>query len=64
MNCDANIHNGLKEEGEFTCPFCDKQLIDVLSKNNDEPCCDNKETINENGMFVCLNCGIVDGYVF
>ena len=29
MSCNSQIHDELKNMGESTCPFCDKQLVKV-----------------------------------
>ena len=66
MNCNKDIHDELKESGEISCPFCDKNLDsnekpkDRLVKN--DLCCDNQDVINEDGMRVCRSCGVVQGY--
>ena len=64
MNCNKDIHDELKESGEISCPFCNQNLDSnekpLLVKN--DLCCDNQDVINEDGMSVCLSCGIVQGY--
>ena len=64
MNCNKDIHDELKESGYFSCPFCDQNL-DSNEKQRlvkYELCCDCQDIINDNGMSVCLSCGIVQGY--
>ena len=39
----------------FTCPFCK-----IIEK--DEPCCENKELKNNEGIYVCVKCGRVNGF--
>ena len=66
MNCNKDIHDELKESGEISCPFCDKNLDsnekpkDRLVKN--DLCCDDPYIINDDGMLACLSCGVVQGY--
>ena len=60
MNCNVEIHDGLKESGDILCPFCNEKLQDYLVKEQDV-CCDKQEIINDNGH-VCKNCGQVNGY--
>ena len=63
MSCNSVIHDELKNTEEITCPFCDKELVDV--KNFIKPiesCCSKQEIINDNGMNVCKNCGLVQYY--
>ena len=65
MNCNIDLHESLIESGDIVCPFCDFQLTYVKQ----EPlryvrydCCDCQDIINDNGMIVCRNCGIVQRY--
>lgn len=60
MNCDVNVHDYLKEDGEIICPFCGIQLGDVLV--TEEVCCENMNLIKDNGANVCGSCGSVHGY--
>ena len=66
MNCNKDIHDELKESGENSGPFCDKNLDsnekpkDRLVKN--DLCCDDQYIINDDGMLACLSCGVVQGY--
>ena len=62
MNCDSKIHDVLRNMGEFNCPFCDELLQDYISVEKEEPCCENKELLSDNGMNVCQSCGVVHGY--
>ena len=45
---------------EYTCPYCDQLLLkdDKVS----ESCCSTPDMSNENGINVCINCGLVHGY--
>ena len=61
MNCNIELHDGLIDSGEFSCPFCDLKLGDYESKQDDS-CCDNKEIIKDKGMIICQNCGSVHDY--
>ena len=61
MSCNVELHDVLRDSGEFSCPFCDLELCDYESKQEDS-CCDNKEIIKDEGMNVCQNCGSVYGY--
>ena len=67
MNCNKELHDELKESGDIVCPFCDQKLEDSNEKPQDRlvkyySCCDNQYIINDDGMSVCLSCGIVQGY--
>ena len=67
MNCNIDLHESLIESGDVVCPFCDFQLTYVKQKPQDctakyDLCCDCQEIINNNGMLVCLSCGIVQRY--
>ena len=65
MNCNKELHNGLSDIGEISCPFCEK-ILDSNEKPKDrliyDLCCDCQYIINDNGMLVCKSCGIVQGY--
>ena len=65
MSCNKELHDELLDSGDIVCPFCDQNLDsnkkpDCLVKY--ELCCDFQTIINNNGMNVCENCGIVQGY--
>ena len=60
MDCNSRIHDELKNMMEFTCPFCDQQLVKV--DKVDELCCDEQELENIDGMNTCVNCGKICGY--
>ena len=66
MNCNTDIHDELSDSGEISCPFCDQNLgsndkpKDCLVAN--ELCCSDQYIEHNNGMNVCLNCGLVHGY--
>ena len=63
MSCNSVIHDELKNTEETTCPFCGKQLVNVENfKKVIESCCSKQEIINDNGMNVCKNCGLVQYY--
>ena len=62
MNCNSQIDDELKNMMESTFPFCDQQLVEV--KKVMEPCCTEQDIETVNGMNTCVNCGLVDGYVF
>ena len=62
MDCSSQIHNDLKKMMESQCPFCDHQLVEVNKAV--ELCCSGQDMKNVNGMNTCVNCGLVDGYVF
>ena len=69
MNCNKELHDGLKESGDIVCPFCDQKLEDSNEKPQDRLakyylCCDNQYIINDDGMLACLSCGVVQGYNF
>ena len=50
---------------ETICPFCYQQLVDVENfVRVIESCCGEQEIINNNGMNVCKNCGIIQHYDF
>ena len=60
MYCNSVIHDELKSMKEFTCPFCDQQLVEV--DKVDEPCCGEQNMKNVDGMNTCVTCGIIYGY--
>ena len=60
MNCNIVLHKELMKEEYIECPFCN-EIIGEFSVEK-ETCCYYQEIINENGMLVCNNCGIVQGY--
>ena len=62
MDCNSQIHDELKNMGESTCPFCEKQLINV--KKVEELCCIMPDKMIINGLNTCINCGSVHGYVY
>ena len=67
MNCNMELHESLIESGDIVCPFCNQNLEDSDEKPRDRSakyylCCDCQDIINDNGMFVCRSCGIVQGY--
>ena len=67
MNCNSKIHDEFRNMGEFNCPFCDIKLEDSDEKPQDrlaknDLCCDCQDIINDNGMLLCLSCGIVQRY--
>ena len=62
MDCNSVIHDELKSMEECTCPFCDQQLVEVVKVV--QPCCSEQDMETVDGMNICINCGLVDGYVF
>ena len=42
MSCDSEIHNELKEMGQFACDFCDVKLVDDIIVKQEDPCCKKK----------------------
>ena len=62
MNCNSQIHNELKNMMESTCPFCDQQLVEV--KKVMKSCCSKQDMETVDGVNICINCGLVDGYDF
>ena len=62
MDCNYQIHDELKNMGESSCTFCDKLFVEVDKAV--EPCCSEQDMGNIDGMNVCINCGLVDGYVY
>ena len=62
MDCNSQIHDALNNMGESSCHFCDKLFVEVDEAV--EPCCSEQDMGNINGMNVCINCGLVDGYVY
>ena len=62
MSCNSVIHDELKNMMEFTCPFCDQQLVEVDEVV--ELCCDEQKLENIDGMNTCVTCGSVLGNVF
>ena len=63
MSCNSVIHDELENMEENICPFCGKQLVNVENFAKPiESCCSKQEIINDNGMNVCKNCGLVQYY--
>ena len=65
MTCNNELHESLIESGEIVCPFCDIKMKDSEEKPQERAnydCCDCQDIINNSGMVVCKNCGIVQGY--
>ena len=65
MNCEIGLHEGLIKLREIVCPFCKQPLEDEKPRESIENyylCCDSQEIVIDNGMIVCQNCGIVQGY--
>ena len=62
MSCNIKLHEELFESGDIVCTFCDFQLTYVKRKPLRYDCCDFQTIINDNGMNVCKNCGVVQGY--
>ena len=58
MNCNKDLHDGLKETGEIVCPFCDSRLKYIEKRQLKYYCCNNQNIINNNGMLVCKSCGV------
>ena len=61
MSCNSVIHDELKGMGHLVCNFCDKQITDHKSKQEDS-CCNNINLINNKGMNICSNFSVVNGY--
>ena len=62
MCCNSQIHDELKNIEESTCPFCDKLLEEGVKAA--ESCCCEQDMEHNNGIYVCVNCGIVHSYEF
>ena len=64
MFCNKDIHDEIKNEfDQFTCPFCDQELMEVDNETkNVDLRCFQQDIINNNGMNVCQNCGSVHSY--
>ena len=65
MNCDMELYEGLIEFGYVVCPFCKQTLEDEKPQERFAKyylCCDCQDIINNDGVFVCRSCGIVQGY--
>ena len=59
MSC-KELHEEFVLMEEIICPYCDKNIGKRTKKINQ--CCSQPETVNDNNMLVCKNCGIVNGY--
>ena len=59
--CDSNIHDELINLEQSTCPFCDQLLVTESAKEA-IPCCSKQDIENNDGIYVCLNCGLVHSY--
>ena len=64
MTCTNEIHNELLKMNELICPFCNKKMIEIYNIKSFDSCCSEQDIGNINGMNTCINCGLVDGYVF
>ena len=62
MVCDNNIHYELKNDNQNTCPFCEKILI--YCNNELEKCCLDCKIEDIDGIYTCINCGLVDSCVY
>ena len=60
MCCDSEMHDELRNIEESTCPFCDQLLIE--GDKEAIPCCSKQYIENNDGIYVCLNCGSVHSY--
>ena len=60
MICSHQIHDDLKQMEESVCPFCDQLLVE--GDKAADLCCAEPDIDNNNGMNVCLNCGLVHYY--
>ena len=57
--CNEYIHNELREiDKDILCPFCNLQLEEEYKPIKIEFCCDQQHFINDNGIVLCINCGI------
>ena len=61
MSCNSVIHDELKAMGNSISDFCDVKLVDDILKQED-PCYEKIDLIKDDGMNVCKNCGVVNGY--
>ena len=57
MCCNSRIHDELKNIEESACPFCNQLLVE--GDKVAESCCSDQDIENNNGMNVCVNCGLV-----
>jgi len=62
MVCNSEIHDELKILKEPICPLCDQLLIE--GNKDAEPCCSKQDMSNQNGINVCINCGLVHGSIY
>ena len=60
--CDDDIHNELILINHDRCPFCEKFLINC--NNESDKCCSDCEIEDIDGIFTCLNCGMVECVVY
>ena len=60
MCCNPEVHTELMIIGESTCPFCDQLLVE--GDKVTDLCCSKQDIENNNGINICLNCGLVHGY--
>ena len=62
MCCNSQIHEELMNIEESTCPFCDQLLVE--GDKVAESCCSEQYLDHNNGVKVCINCGLVNSYVY
>ena len=63
MECNIELHEGFIEFGDESCPICKTLLVQPQeTKAKIDYCCDCQDIINNDGMIVCQNCGVVKGY--
>ena len=61
MECNKQIHSELMTMNVSECPFCDQLL--VKGDKVVESCCLKPNISNKNGIYTCISCGLVHGYV-
>ena len=68
MSCNEKFHEIIKNETEEQfCPICSQDMefndeCQIVYLKEYDVCCDCRDIINNDGMFVCRSCGIVQGY--
>ena len=60
--CNKNIHDELIDIGESECPYCCNELL-IKGDTSSDPCCDNEQIVNIDGIRVCVDCGIVHTFI-
>ena len=62
MSCNKIIHNEFKNMGQLVCDFCNVKLVDDMIVKLEDPCCEKMHLVTDDGMYICVKCGVGRGY--